>query len=305
MISNPKLKKIFQTYVFGVVSIINKRIRHDKRKIILYSNMGFRDNVKSLYDYLIEQKYNEQYEIICCCNDFKRWSFVNIPNVKFVSCVKGFFYYFFAGYVFYSFGKIPIVPGINQKTIQLWHGSPYKAADAGMLKGHSWKHQYYSFSVATSRTFAKIWSRYFSMPLDHVLIGGQPRSDILYKSWPEYDFGDYKKLVLWAPTFRYSSKMGYQDVEDAKIVPILHSEDFIKINGYDEYFEGWGSEDKDLAARLQNSGCQKRYLKFAGIVYHLWHEQGFKYNEDKNLQYLEALNTRNSVRCMDGVDKYL
>ncbi len=91
MISNPKLKKIFQTYVFGVVSIINKRIRHDKRKIILYSNMGFRDNVKSLYDYLIEQKYNEQYEIICCCNDFKRWSFVNIPNVKFVSCVKGFF----------------------------------------------------------------------------------------------------------------------------------------------------------------------------------------------------------------------
>ena len=67
MISNPKLKKIFQTYVFGVVSIINKRIRHDKRKIILYSNMGFRDNVKSLYDYLIEQKYNEQYEIICCC----------------------------------------------------------------------------------------------------------------------------------------------------------------------------------------------------------------------------------------------
>ena len=108
----------------------------------------------------------------------------------------------------------------------------YKAADAGMLKGHSWKHQYYSFSVATSRTFAKIWSRYFSMPLDHVLIGGQPRNDILYKSWPEYDFGDYKKLVLWAPTFRYSSKMGYQDVEDAKIVPILHSEDFIKINDY-------------------------------------------------------------------------
>lgn len=26
--------------------------------------------------------------------------------------------------------------------------------------------------------------------------------------------------------------MGYQDVEDAKIVPILHSEDFIKINDY-------------------------------------------------------------------------
>ena len=40
------------------------------------------------------------------------------------------------------------------------------------------------------------------------------------------------KVGILTPTFRYSSKMGYQDVEDAKIVPILHSEDFIKITDY-------------------------------------------------------------------------
>lgn len=194
--------------------------------------MGFRDNVKSLYDHLVKNRYNEKYEIICACNDFDSFSNVCIPNVKFVNCFRGVFCYFSAGYVFYCFGKIPITPGKSQTTVQLWHGSPYKAADEGMLKGHSWKHQYYSFSVATSKTFAKIWSRYFSIPLDHVLIGGQPRNDILYKSWPEYDFGDYKKLVLWAPTFRCSSKMGYQDVKDARIIPLLQSEDLIKINDY-------------------------------------------------------------------------
>lgn len=81
-------------------------------------------------------------------------------------------------------------------------------------------------------------------------------------------------------------------------------EDYIKINGYDEFFEGWGSEDRDFAARLQSYGCQKRYLKFAGIVYHLWHKRGFKYNEDRNEEYLNALDSRN-FRCTNGVDKYL
>lgn len=82
-------------------------------------------------------------------------------------------------------------------------------------------------------------------------------------------------------------------------------EDFIKVNGYDEFYEGWGSEDIDLGKRLLNSGCRKRYLKFAGIVYHLWHEDKFMYNKTKNLQYMRMLDERKTVRCTNGVDKYL
>lgn len=82
-------------------------------------------------------------------------------------------------------------------------------------------------------------------------------------------------------------------------------EDFIKINGYDEFYEGWGGEDVDLGKRLQNSGCQKRYLKFAGIVYHLWHEDKFMYNKMKNFQYMRMQDERKTVRCESGVDKYL
>lgn len=82
-------------------------------------------------------------------------------------------------------------------------------------------------------------------------------------------------------------------------------EDFIKVNGYDEFYEGWGSEDVDLGKRLLNSGCKKRCLKFAGIVYHLWHEEKFRYNRAENLQHLRMLDERKSVYCADGVDKYL
>lgn len=82
-------------------------------------------------------------------------------------------------------------------------------------------------------------------------------------------------------------------------------EDFVKINGYDEFFEGWGGEDIDLGNRLQRSGCRKRYLKFSGIVYHLWHEDKFMYNREKNFAYEAQQNVRRTVRCTDGVDKYL
>ena len=82
-------------------------------------------------------------------------------------------------------------------------------------------------------------------------------------------------------------------------------EDFIKINGYDEYFEGWGGEDGDFGSRLQRSGLSKIHLKFAGIVYHLWHEDKYMYNREKNFAYSLRPDDEAPIRCENGVDKYL
>lgn len=81
--------------------------------------------------------------------------------------------------------------------------------------------------------------------------------------------------------------------------------DYIKINGYDEYFEGWGGEDDDFANRLLRSGCKKRYMKFAGIVYHLWHEEKFMQNKERNKNYLNQNNKEQTIWCDHGVDQYL
>lgn len=32
-------------------------------------------------------------------------------------------------------------------------------------------------------------------------------------------------------------------------------DDVVRVNGYNEAIEGWGREDSELAARLQQSGC--------------------------------------------------
>jgi glycosyltransferase involved in cell wall biosynthesis len=47
--------------------------------------------------------------------------------------------------------------------------------------------------------------------------------------------------------------------------------DFLRINGYDNRFNGWGWEDVEFAARLVHSGIRKKKLKFAGLCYHLHH----------------------------------
>ena len=49
-------------------------------------------------------------------------------------------------------------------------------------------------------------------------------------------------------------------------------EDFIAINGYNNLFQGWGSEDNEFAARLINAGVMKQRLKLAAICYHLHHK---------------------------------
>lgn len=195
--------------------------------------MGFRDNVKSLYDYLIENKYNTKYEIICSASDYKLFRYCNLKNVKFESNIRGVFTFFRAGFVFYSFGKLPIIPGNNQIAFQLWHGCPYKAPDESMFKGHSWERQYYTHVLSSSKHFIPIWSYLFSIPEKKVVVTGLPRNDALFKKYPKYDFGEYRKIILWAPTFRASKVLGYTNVSDEKnIVPVLKEDEFGLVDKY-------------------------------------------------------------------------
>lgn len=82
-------------------------------------------------------------------------------------------------------------------------------------------------------------------------------------------------------------------------------EDYIRINGYDEFFEGWGGEDYDFASRMMNSGVERLYLKFSGIVYHLWHNDLYMQSKDKNFEYFNEKKDNKAVWTENGIDKYL
>ncbi len=66
-------------------------------------------------------------------------------------------------------------------------------------------------------------------------------------------------------------------------------DDFIKINGFDESFQGWGHEDAELVVRLLRSGVQRKEGRFAVPVLHLWHPEEDRSNEKDNRQRLEQI----------------
>ena len=47
--------------------------------------------------------------------------------------------------------------------------------------------------------------------------------------------------------------------------------DYLKVNGYDENYNGWGEEDDDFGNRLYVAGIKGKELKTPNIQIHLWH----------------------------------
>lgn len=82
-------------------------------------------------------------------------------------------------------------------------------------------------------------------------------------------------------------------------------EDLLKVNGYNEDFEGWGREDSELVIRLLNNGVQRLDVRGRALCYHLWHPPASRAALGKNDQLLEEAAETGALRCMRGVDQYL
>jgi glycosyltransferase involved in cell wall biosynthesis len=82
-------------------------------------------------------------------------------------------------------------------------------------------------------------------------------------------------------------------------------EDLIMVNGYNEEFTGWGREDNEVAVRLINSGIKKRIIKFAAVVFHIYHPEKSRGDLDRNDDMLQEAIELKKVHCPVGLDQYL
>ena len=81
-------------------------------------------------------------------------------------------------------------------------------------------------------------------------------------------------------------------------------DDLVRVNGFDEAFEGWGPEDKELALRLRHAGVRRQTLLFGGIAVHLHHPAASRDALAANLARLEATRRERRVRCERGLDSH-
>lgn len=58
--------------------------------------------------------------------------------------------------------------------------------------------------------------------------------------------------------------------------------DFLRVNGFDESFIGWGHEDADMVQRLHNAGVSRKNGYCATEVFHLWHKEAVRDKASQN-----------------------
>jgi len=79
--------------------------------------------------------------------------------------------------------------------------------------------------------------------------------------------------------------------------------DLLAVNGYNSEITGWGREDAELAIRLINNGVKKRFLKFMGIAYHLYHREHDRSNDPQNKELLASAIKQQTTWIDNGIEK--
>lgn len=198
---------------WSFLNIINKLVKKNNKRIFIYSNLGFYDNVKAIFDHLIENGYNEKYKITVSLNNWEEYVETAEKNVKYINNVKGLLEFFRCKYCFYCFGKYPVKPSKKQVVFNLWHGMPLKRI-GNMVKGHEkTDYNYFTHLLCTSEYFRDIMKKSFKARDEQIFICGQPRTDEMMTPVPAEDeitakaalvssSARFSKMFLWLPTFR-------------------------------------------------------------------------------------------------------
>ncbi len=82
-------------------------------------------------------------------------------------------------------------------------------------------------------------------------------------------------------------------------------QDVIEVNGFNQDFTGWGREDSEFVHRMLNLGKKRLYLKFAGVGFHLYHNENSRASLSENDNILGNTISNKLTRCNNGIEQYL
>jgi len=142
-----------------------------------------------------------------------------------------------------------------------------------------------------------------------LLAGGRP----VFAPWADADFNVFDGIKrLYAFRSLSLARWKSRARSGGRVMSCNMScwrDDLLRVNGFDEQMEGYGAEDRELAARLGNAGVRRRALKWAALAAHLEHRSRAQEEVDdpalpNNQVYLRTVR-EHIVRCEQGIDVHL
>lgn len=77
--------------------------------------------------------------------------------------------------------------------------------------------------------------------------------------------------------------------------------DCLRVNGFDETFDGWGHEDADFVLRLHHAGIRRKSGFGGPAVWHLWHREAGRTHEAGNRARVEARLSEPIIEALRGI----
>jgi len=81
----------------------------------------------------------------------------------------------------------------------------------------------------------------------------------------------------------------------------FYTKDCLKVNGFNNEFEGWGREDSEFVVRLINRGVKRKNVRFKAIQFHLWHNENSRNSLQKNDAMLNDAINNQIYWCENGI----
>ncbi|MEY2169013.1 MULTISPECIES: glycosyltransferase family 2 protein [unclassified Rhodanobacter] len=142
-----------------------------------------------------------------------------------------------------------------------------------------------------------------------LLAGGTP----VFAPWSRADFHEFDGIKrLYAFRQPQLARWKARSRNGGRVMSCNMSfwrDDLLRVNGFDERMEGYGAEDRELVARLENAGLRRRALKWAALAVHLWHSSRAQPDVNDlslpNNRLFHATRTEGIVRCEHGIDAHL
>lgn len=227
------IQKIILNFILKIEAIFISLLKIKQKRITFISleSQQLTSDFKLIYDQLDKQSYDIQ---LCLIHYQKNlWG----QFLYFLNCIKQLYLINTSrivilhdnNYVVSRFKREGVV------VLQVWHA-------CGAIKkfGNVIERQYpianYDYVLATSSYWRDAYSQAFSVPSDHVIPIGMPRTDELFnQQWLEKNqkrlYKQYpqlkdKKIILYAPTFRGNIYKGFSSIpfDAQKILDALKEE---------------------------------------------------------------------------------